>query len=415
MRRRTKVLVAASLVMTGLATGCSSSKSDSSGSSGNGGSSKDEIAIGSIVSISGSFPRLTSGAKYGLEAWAAAVNAAGGINGRKVHVYMMDDKGDAATALSQAKTLINTNKVVAIVGEQSQNGSPWIPYVVSKGIPIVGGNTYDVPTMTNPGFFNVGGNLLSTFYGIAALAKAHGPKMGNLFCAESPACASTTALLSGFGKDQGLSVGYSSTVSASAPDYTAQCQGVKNSGASSYSLGMAQQTLQTVVTQCVQQGLKLPVILPDTVDDALTKTPGFDGTQIVSSLIPTFDESIPATQEFHAALKNYAPEVGTDKVSLAEPVMGGYASGKLFEAAVKASGGTEITPDTVKKGLYALKGETLGGLTAPLAFTQGKPAPGNCYFSYEIKDGKYIAPNGIEPTCVDAALLAPVLAALGKK
>lgn len=371
------------------------------------------ILIGTIGSYTGSFPRLVSGAKYGVQAWADSVNASGGIDGRPIQLYAMDDQGSAATALSDAKTLITNDHVVAIVGEQSQNGAPWIPWVASQGIPIIGGNTYDTPTMTNPDFYDVGGNLLSTFYGIAALARKNGLKAAALYCAESPACAATPALLNGLGKSLGVSVAYSAPVSQTAPDYTAQCQGLASSGAKSYTLAMAPQVFEKVVDQCVQQGYTGHVILPDTADDTLASAPGFSGTQIVSSLVPAFIDSTPATQEFHAALKKYAPQVGGPLVGLDETVVSGWASGKLFQAAVQASGSTDITPASLKKGLYALKGETLGGLTMPLTFTPGKPAPGNCYFTYQIQNGNYAAPNGINPVCVNPAILDKALAGLG--
>ena len=50
-------------------------------------------------------------------------------------------------------------------------------------------------------------------------------------------------------------------------------------------------------------------------------------------------------------------------------------------------------------GLYALKGETLGGLTAPLTFTKGQPTSLKCWFYYQVKGGKFTDPFGESPTC----------------
>jgi branched-chain amino acid transport system substrate-binding protein len=41
----------------------------------------------------------------------------------------------------------------------------------------------------------------------------------------------------------------------------------------------------------------------------------------------------------------------------------------------------------VLKGLYALKGNTLGGLTVPLTFTKGKPHSITCWFTTRIQNG----------------------------
>ena len=48
-----------------------------------------------------------------------------------------------------------------------------------------------------------------------------------------------------------------------------------------------------------------------------------------------------------------------------------WASGELFKAAVDASGSGPVTSASVKRGLYALKNETLGGLSGPLNFVPG--------------------------------------------
>ena len=55
--------------------------------------------------------------------------------------------------------------------------------------------------------------------------------------------------------------------------------------------------------------------------------------------------------------------------------------------AAKAAGHltSSSTPAQVKKGLYALKNETLDGVAPPLNFTPGKPAFIPCWFSEQVK------------------------------
>ena len=77
-----------------------------------------------------------------------------------------------------------------------------------------------------------------------------------------------------------------------------------------------------------------------------------------------------------------------------------WAAGMLFEAAARAGHlGDNPTPAQVLDGLYALKGETLGGLTAPLTFTKGQPTSLKCWFYYQVKDNKFTNPFGATPTC----------------
>jgi branched-chain amino acid transport system substrate-binding protein len=417
MRRCRAAVAGASLALTLAVAGCSSSDKASPSTSGGGAAGGSpakptgtEIRVGVIGSYSsGAFPSLNAAARDTSQAWASWVNDHGGINGHPVKLYLEDDKGDAATAAAAAKTLIEKDRVVAIVGNQSQNAAPWGAYVASKGVPVVGGNTFDLIQLKNADFFSVGGNLLAAYYGVATLAKARGEKVGNLYCAEVPACAATTSLLAGFGRSLGgLDVTYAAKVSATAPDFTAPCQGLKGSGANSYSLGTSAQVMRSITSQCLQQGFKAPLIIPDVADSTFPSDASFEGTEIVSTILPYFDNTLPGMKEFHDALAQYAPQIGTAKTPLSNPVQQPWVSGKLFEAAVKALGDKPITAESVKEGLYRLKGETLGGLTAPLTFTRDKVSPHNCYFYYKIEKGAFVAPNGLSPTCVPDDIIAAI-------
>jgi branched-chain amino acid transport system substrate-binding protein len=80
-------------------------------------------------------------------------------------------------------------------------------------------------------------------------------------------------------------------------------------------------------------------------------------------------------------------------------------AGKLFEAAVKAWGSSDVTSASILVGLYKLKDETLGGLAAPLSYAEGKPHAVTCYFAVGIKDGQFTEPNGLTTECASDAEL----------
>ena len=88
--------------------------------------------------------------------------------------------------------------------------------------------------------------------------------------------------------------------------------------------------------------------------------------------------------------------------------MSGWLSGKLLEAAIAASGSNEITSDSIKKGLYALKDETLGGMSVPLNYKEGKANPVNCSFEQKLGNGKLELTNGTTPVCAPAELVAKI-------
>jgi branched-chain amino acid transport system substrate-binding protein len=208
-----------------------------------------------VGTFSGPEGTTTGSSEFAIEAWADWVNASGGIDGHHVHLHVKDDAGDAATSLTEVKALVQQDHVVAIVGEMSTAASPWARYVESQGVPVVGGNAPELDFLTNPDFFAPGGNLLAGYYGMVALAKQYGSKIANVYCAEDPACAETNTLVSAFGEPLGVSLAFSSKVAATQPDFTVTCQGIKQSGASAYALGLNSPTIVLMVGQCSQQGV----------------------------------------------------------------------------------------------------------------------------------------------------------------
>lgn len=87
--------------------------------------------------------------------------------------------------------------------------------------------------------------------------------------------------------------------------------------------------------------------------------------------------------------------------------------GELFTAAATAA---KLTPTStaadVKKGLYALKGETLDGIAPPLTFTKGKPAFPTCYFKGKLANGSFQSDGDTKPVCLDSATAGAIGKAL---
>ena len=74
-------------------------------------------------------------------------------------------------------------------------------------------------------------------------------------------------------------------------------------------------------------------------------------------------------------------------------------TGKLFEKAA-ANLPDNPTSEDILRGLWAMRNETLGGLSGPLTFIEGQPAaPLTCYWPVRAKDGKWVAPTGGQGVC----------------
>jgi branched-chain amino acid transport system substrate-binding protein len=419
MRRFTRI--AATLAAFALlVAGCSSSKtSTAKKATVNSKLTGQAIVVGSICSCSGAQAAALSLLKDTMKAWTDWTNANDGINGHPVKMIVKDDGGDPATALRAVKELVEQDHVMAIVGESSLVDATWASYAEKAGVPVVGGISLESPFLTSPDFFASGTSVPVMVIGQFIAMQKQGLKhYGVMYCAESPVCAQLGQLgtlasqLTG-----GTITSQATTVSATAANYNAQCLAMKNGGVDGLEVGSNSTVVTRVADACAKLGYKPKMIneSPTFAQDWLTN-PNLDGAVLVSPNANYLDPAIPGVKDFLSALSTYAPDVQKSPQFSYDNIFP-WAGGQLFAAAAKAANlDSTSKPADVKKGLYALKNETLDGVAPPLNYTAGQPALITCWFNTEVKDGKLVTTDGGKPSCLTAAQttgLATALKALG--
>ena len=219
-------------------------------------------------------------------------------------------------------------------------------------------------------------------------------------------------LASGIGKLEGVTI-TPLKISATAPNYTAPCLKLKEAGVDSLYVADNGPIVQRVVAGCAQQGFHpLPVSQTSTSTNAWLTDTNFRGALLAATNANTFDTSLPVVKELQAAMEASYPGI-TKSSEYAFDAIYTWSGVKLFEAAAKAGDISPASTGTdVKKGLYALKHETLGGLSEPLTFTPGKPTFSTCWFTDAIKGGKFVSLNADKPTCLTATQAAALAQAL---
>jgi branched-chain amino acid transport system substrate-binding protein len=371
------------------------------------------VVIGNVGSYSGVEASSEAAAPIVLKAWSSWVNAHGGLNGHPVKLIVKDIGANPTGGLAAVKQLVEVDHVVALVGEEDNNDSTWASYLQSTGIPEIGGQSIDLPFLTNPDFFAIGTNVFADIYGQELLSKKLGPKLGLLYCAESPQCAGIAPITKLIATSTGLQVPVSVEVSATAPNYTAVCEQLKAAGVRTYSIADNAAVVLRIAHECALDGLKATPIGGDgAITNAWLKEPAVNGALDAELDLPFFDDSIPASKKMQQAIKRYAPGLGR----LNGPT-GSYSwvSGVLLEKAISAiPAGAQITPQSIKTGLYALKAETLGGLAPPLTYTPGKPGIINCYFIAKVVGGRFTEPQGVRTSCAPSAVVNRLLPLLPK-
>ena len=108
------VAASAAAVMALSLAGCSGGSMDDSSSS-SAKASGDSITIGTVTTNSGTAAYGEAEVK-GFELAVSEINAKGGINGKKVKLESMDDKGDATEASNAYNKLAGDNNVLAVAG-----------------------------------------------------------------------------------------------------------------------------------------------------------------------------------------------------------------------------------------------------------------------------------------------------------
>jgi branched-chain amino acid transport system substrate-binding protein len=372
------------------------------------------IKIGSVCSCTGVQASVAAAAGDAITAWGQHVNASGGINGHPVKLVLEDDGGDPAKSQQAAKRLVEQDKVVAIVSDYSFQDQGWADYVTKKGVPVVGGLMVEIPFLTNPNFFGTGAQPPSDNLAFARVLDQLGKKSFRvLYCSESPICALAVKLAQGAAGAAGTPLTVSGgKVSSSAPDYTAACLNAKNAGVDSVLLGVNALVMPRIMSSCLRQGYKPTLFaVAEATGPSLLKNSAFDGAVFAGPTAFYSDDSIPGVKEFTSAIEAYKPGF-LDSSTMSNNALQAWTAGKLFEAAAKSAGlGPNSTSADVKRGLYKLKDETLGGLVAPITYTKGQPFVTPCAFVHRIQGGKFVLEGG-KPSCAPPAQFGKLVASL---
>lgn len=363
------------------------------------------IKIGVVCTCSGPLASEGIDGPNIYQAWADTVNASGGINGHRIQVIVIDDTGSPGASQSDAQNLVQSDHVIALV-DMTNDDETWAAFVKSAKVPVIGINTSTTPMFTSSAFYPQAQTEDALFPSIIEAAKTGGAtSLGLLYCAEAVQCQEGIAPLKQTGERLRLPVSYAAEISATAPNYTAQCVAAQQAHITALFVADIAAVADKVALNCSQQGYHpLYVIDGQSLSPSYISTPGIRDNLIGPSPNVPFYADSPAIRAMNAALDKYYPGLRKDPSKFTEYAMGAWPSGLLFEAAAKAGGlganGSAPTSAQLIDGLNSLKGETLGGMAPPLTFTSGQPHPVDCWFTFALKNGTFSLPHGMSTTCV---------------
>src|SRR5919108_1215132 len=139
--KRSSWLLVLGLVVAPALTSCS----EGAGGEGN------EIVVGEFGSLTGTTATFGISTKNGIDMAIDSVNKAGGVLGKQVRVIVEDDQGRPEEAQTVVTKLINSDRVLAVLGEVASSRSlAAAPVAQQNQIPMIS------PSSTNPKVTEVG-------------------------------------------------------------------------------------------------------------------------------------------------------------------------------------------------------------------------------------------------------------------
>jgi branched-chain amino acid transport system substrate-binding protein len=355
------------------------------------------ITIGSIGAYSGVLGQATKGGLQGVQTWVKYINARGGLSCHPIRLLSADDSSDPARNQAMHRQMVEDQGAIAFVYEASPLGSAGSKdYLNAHRIPVIGdvGGTnyfYELPYF----FPTYPLGLMIADFTVAAAAKvalAEGKKkLGFITCNEATLCTDADGVWADVGPKVGFDVVYRGRGSLAQPDWTAQCLAAKNAGVEVLISLLTSEGHRRVAQNCASVGLK-PIKVAETVQALVSwkDDPIMDNYVVGSPVAPWFSTTIPGVRDYQAQLKRFAPTVDLGVQSLS-----GWTVGKHLELAGQNLPAGKVTGDDILRGLWAIDGSTLNGLTTPIKQAQGKPAQRqSCGWAITLRGGEWRQASG---------------------
>ncbi len=350
---------------------------------------KGELVFGSFGIENGVLAAVSGPVAPALRAWVADVNARGGIAGHPVRVVMADSGGDPARSQSIARQMVEKDHVIAILNPYTIGElDPVMGYLESKGVPVVGqmggdpGADYSVMSFNPVQSADKGLGWELVFDVVKQTDKR---KAAIMYCREATICQTQRKRVVANLPYDGLTIVYEAQVSLAQPDYTAEALGAQRAGADVVMLFLDINSIARFSKSAGRQGYK-PVLATAhqaAIDYALPYAKDLDGL-LVGGRVPPYDG--PAMADYRAAISRYQP--GAVKGDMGA---GAWVVGRFVE---KVGAGLDNDPTSAEliEALYAVQGETLGGLLPGITFPRHKDRSNVnlCAIPAKFTGGKFV-------------------------
>lgn len=269
-RTLTSVLMV-SFVVAGCGSSSSSGGSSSSSSSGSSSSSSGAsspsggvVKIGNIGSMSGALQAVGVSQTHGVQLAVNAINASGGLLGKKLQIVTRDDASDPSQATAQARAMVEQVKPPVVFGGSSQGPSEAIePVVAAANIVNFPGTAYsgDINAKKYPmAFLSYITQVSQQQAMIAELQKHHYTKIALYYVNNASGSVVADSVL-GAVKSAGITIVSKATFATGSPDLTPVAIQAKNAHPQAILVcATALGDFSTLATALKNEGVTVPVL-----------------------------------------------------------------------------------------------------------------------------------------------------------
>jgi len=327
-----------------------------------------DVVLGSFGVQTGVLGAVTRPAPAGVRAWAASLNSRGGLNGHRVRLVVGDDGGEPARTQVVVRQMVEQDHVVAFLNHFSFTLYAALPYLESKGVPIIGGTNAsedeDKSAIVFQPLLGADDGIAWSFL-LAIAAQTPKKRIALVYCREVTQCENQRGKIKSKLPYAGLQFVYEAQVSLAQPDYTAEMLAAQRAGAEVVMGLLDTASLIRLARSAHRQGYQPILNGPHNLEADQTFTGGeeLEGLLVPSRLPPY--KSSPKMADYREAMAKYQP---------GEPLggygSGGFVVGKLLEKLAPVIG-EPVTSQGLITALYTLRGERLDGLLPGVSFPRG--------------------------------------------
>lgn len=335
---------------------------------------QEPIKIGVTQPLTGAFAAsgnyVTQGAKMAEE----AINASGGVLGRKIQLIVEDNKSNPTEAVSTAEKLISKDKVPVMMGAWSSTLTLAVmPKLMEYGVPMLveTSSSGKITTSGNPWIFRISPTSEMEAKAFAPMAKSLGIKKADFLATNNDFGLGASKEFSDMLKASGVQIGVMETMDPKATDFSAQLAKIKASGGDTLFVTTAVEQITLVLKQAKDLQLKARIITTggSNSPDQLIQQAGdaANGSLHLVFFTPWFPEAVKnpdIAKKFVADWNARKYNVG----GLTEGFRGWDGIHTIVEA-IKAAGKPD--PKAIQAALWKVK---VKGINGDIAFIKQGPA-----------------------------------------